>query len=71
MHQENNATFIKLTDVSWVTADGEYGFGDVLVYDQVLKHIGDLHESHRFEYALESVINGELAAYNEWETEIG
>ena len=71
MEQENNATFIKLTGVSWVTGDGEFGYGDVIVYDQILKHIGDLHESHRFEYALESVINGEQSAIDEWGGEIG
>jgi hypothetical protein len=70
VHQENNATFIRLNDVAWVTADGEYGFGEILVFDAPLKHLGDLHESHRLDYALEAVTNGEAAAIQEWETDI-
>jgi len=71
MQQENNASYIKLTGVSWVTGDGEFGYGDVIVYDQVLKHINDLHESCRFEYAFTAITKGEASAYAEWESEIG
>lgn len=70
MHQENNATFIKLEGVSWVTADGEYGYGDVIVYDQLLKHVGDVADSQRYDYVLEAITNGELAAIQEWGDDI-